>query len=174
MLRAASCDIALHKLDICHFKRRRNFYGALFAKVFKVCEIHLNLPSMFIREQRRSNTKECLFAENNSILKTLCEREDRCFSQPNMPNYIYCRGRDLRGVRAMFFKMCLPGLERGAFRALGILGCRPCLLSSCLGSDASPVCPCEAQQTPPISPSRTETAGAFQQLDLMRFHHQRG
>lgn len=33
---------------------------------------------------------------------------------------------------------------------------------------------CEAQQTPPISPRRSETAGAFQQLDLMRFHHQRG
>lgn len=70
------------------------------------------------------------------------------------------------------FKMCLPGLEQEL--GLGILSCRPCLLSSCLGSDASPVCPCEPQQTPAISPSRTETAGAFQQLDLMQFHHQRG
>ncbi|KAK5864409.1 hypothetical protein PBY51_015654 [Eleginops maclovinus] len=70
------------------------------------------------------------------------------------------------------FPTCLPAPEQGF--GSGILSCRPCLLSSCLGSDASPVCPCEAQQTPAISPSRTETAAAFQQLDLMRFHHQRG
>lgn len=78
-------------------------------------------------------------------------------------------GCDPVKVRALFFQMCLPGPEREL--GLGILSCRPCLLSSCLGSDASPVYPCEAQQTPPISPSRTETTGAFQQLDLMWFHH---
>lgn len=76
----------------------------------------------------------------------------------------------LIGSKSSVFQMCLPGLEKG-FELL-ILSWRPCLLSSCLGSDARPMCPCEAQQTPPISPSRTETAGAYQQLDLMRFHHQ--
>lgn len=99
------------------------------------------------------------------------QRDDRCLPRPNMPEYIYCLGHDPWRVGAMFFKCaCLDQRED-----VGILPRRPCSLpSSCLGSDASSARPCEAQQTLPISPSRTETAGAFQELDLMRFHHQRG
>ena len=80
------------------------------------------------------------------------------------------QGQDLLRVRAMFFKC----LDWSRLLDWDILSCRAYLLSSCLGSDASSACPCEAQQTPLISPSRTKTTDAFQQLDLMPFHHQWG
>lgn len=56
----------------------------------------------------------------------------------------------------MFFQMCLPGLVRGL--ELGILSCKPYrLLSSCLGSDASPMCPYEAHQSPQLVPVEPRT-----------------
>lgn len=123
--------------------------------------------NIYLKTQQSSaeNTNNYLFAENNSGTWQV-------LFPTKYAKIHLLQGRDPPGVRAMFSKCACLDLSEGL--GLGIFSCRPCLLSSCLGSDASPVCPCEAQQTPPISPSTTETTGAFQQLDLMQFHHQRG
>lgn len=128
----------------------------------------LRFPSTLIRPSSSRSAEmadDWLFSWNNSL--RLSEVTGAFPNQMHQNTFTVglrpCEGQ------SFVFQKCLPGLEQEL--GLGILGCRPCLLSSCLGSDASPVYPCEAQQTPPISPSRTETTGAFQQLDLMWFHH---
>ena len=99
-----------------------------------------------IYQQRRA--EECLLAGNNSIWNH-SEREDRCFSPTNMPKYFYCGVGTSRGSEPCFSKCACPDRSR-SFWIPG--SCGPCLLSSCLGSDASPVCPCEAQQTQRLVP----------------------
>lgn len=101
--------------------------------------------------------------------------------EPNTARYIHCGGHDPGGGRSLVFFFCFffhqqkQPQHRLDIPTGGGLVCAAAVLDQM----REPVCPrardfANKKKTLPISPCRTETVGAFQQLDLMRFHHQQG
>lgn len=67
------------------------------------------------------------------------------------------------------FQACLPGPARGRGHSRWLQSAE-----QLFGIRCEPRASMRASANPPISPSRTETAGAFQELDLMRLYHRGG